>query len=283
MRKVLISITLLLLPLLAGAQAQINTKKVKIADFPEKVTKVVMTGNDFYDILLKEEVAAIWRLSPYEFCTLDEFNRLKHDDSYYFLLTVDGQFRKETEPGISFLTLVKGGKGAGSGIGKMLEVVSVPIASADDPSGREFVFMPVILDMIQKHTEACMNKDLNGLVGLSNSSLNMSKAGNMELIFSEDDLAEEVDRPFRDLNFDSDMIVTDEGSADRYIETNAADKLVSFVVAPSDPQPGSYCYKMLINAQTHELYYFRKHRISAKYGAGFLKEDINRISSSRGR
>ena len=137
--------------------------------------------------------------------------------------------------------------------------------------------------MIQKHTEACMNKDLNGLAGLSNSSLNMSKAGNMELIFSEDDLAEEVDRPFRDLNFDSDMTVTDEGSADRYIETNAADKLVSFVVAPSDPKPGSYCYKMLINAQTHELYYFRKHRISAKYGAGFLKEDINRINSSRGR
>ena len=34
-----------LMPMMAGAQAQIDTKKMKIADFPEKVTKVVLTGS----------------------------------------------------------------------------------------------------------------------------------------------------------------------------------------------------------------------------------------------
>ena len=82
MRRLFILITAVLLPLLASAQAQINTKKVKIADFTEKTTKIVLTGNDFYDIKLRKEITAGWTLSPYEFCTLEEFNSLKTSDNY---------------------------------------------------------------------------------------------------------------------------------------------------------------------------------------------------------
>ena len=60
-------------------------------------------------------------------------------------------------------------------------------------------------------------------------------------------------------------------------------KLVSYVVAPTEALPGSYCYKMLINAETHEIYYYSRHKISKKYGAGFLPEDIKRINSYRNR
>ena len=135
MKKLLILMTAALIPLIAGAQAQVNTKKIKIADFPQKVTKIVLTGNDFYDLALRDEIAAGWTLSPYEFCTVDEFNTLKHNDNYYFLITADGKFKKENEPGLTFITLVKGGKGASHGIDKMLEIVSIPIASAENPSG----------------------------------------------------------------------------------------------------------------------------------------------------
>ena len=165
----------------------------------------------------------------------------------------------------------------------MLEIVNIPIASAEDPDGRELLFLPVLLDIIQEHALKSMEKDINGYMGLSNYSLNMSKAGNMNIVFSEDDLSSEITREFRDLNFDSDMTVTDEDEADELITDNAANTLVSYVVAPSDPRPGSYCYKMLINAQTHELYYFRKHKISKRYGPGFLTEDIRRINSYRRR
>ena len=82
MRKTITFIISLLLPLLAGAQAQINTKKVKISDFTQKVTKVVLNGNEFFDITFQEEVTARWRISPYEFCTLEEFEQLKNDENY---------------------------------------------------------------------------------------------------------------------------------------------------------------------------------------------------------
>ena len=166
MKRILIFMAAVLFPLMANAQAQINTKKIKIADFTQKTTKVVLTGNDFYDVALRNEIATGWTLSHTEFCTLDEFEILKYDDNFYFLITADGQFRKESTPGIVFLTLIKGGRGAGNGIDGMLEIVSVPISSVDDPSGREYAFLPAFIDIIQNYTEASMNRDINGYIGL---------------------------------------------------------------------------------------------------------------------
>ncbi len=281
MKKIIILLTALTLPLLAGAQAQITTKKVKVGDFMEKVTKVVLSGNDFHDIAIKEEITARWRISPYEFCTLEEFEALKGNDQYYFLVPVAGQFRRETAPGIKFLTLVKGGKGSEKGIGDMLEVVSMPFSSAEYPSGREFVFLPAMIDIIQEHTLASMEKDINAYGGLGNYTMNIYKSGGMTIIFSEDDLSDRIDEEMKKSRFDDRMIIKDEDEADMYMDKNTAGTLVSYVVAPTEPVVGSYCYKMLIDAETHKLHYFRKHRIGKKVGAGFLPEDIIKITATR--
>lgn len=282
MRRMLILLASLALPLMAGAQAQINTKKIKISDFTGKVTKVVLTGNAFYDSSLKDEIASRWRISPYEFCTTEEFGSLKVSDEYYFLVTTSGRFRKEETPGIMFLTLVKGGPKAASGIDEMLEVVSMPLCPTENPSGRELVFLPAFIDIIQQYTLDSMEKDLSGYTGLSNYTLNMPKSGGMDIIFAEEDLSSEITRTFRDIHFDSSISVTDEDSADDYVIGNEPDVLVSYTVTPDSPQPGSYCYKMLISPSTHEIYYYRRHRINKKTGPGFLAEDLKRIITYRG-
>lgn len=276
MKKFLIFIVLAVMPFTAFAQAQIDTKKVKIGDFTQKVTKIVLTGRALYDGVLQDEVAARWRISPYEFCSLDEFNSLKGNDNYYFLITTAGQFKRETEPSLQFLTLVKGGKKASKGIDEMLEIVSLPIASADDPSGRELVFLPVFLTIIQEYTLDSMEKDYNAYGGLSNYNANLSKATDMNIVFSENDL----DSSIQESDCEG-FIITDEDSADNFITTNPPGTLVSYVAAPSDPVNGSFCYKMLIDAQTYELYYYRKHRINAKSGAGFMPYDLRSITTAR--
>ena len=48
MKKFLILALAIMIPVTMSAQAQINTKKVKIEDFTEKTTKVVLTGNIFF-------------------------------------------------------------------------------------------------------------------------------------------------------------------------------------------------------------------------------------------
>lgn len=281
MKKLIILFAALIMPLMAGAQAQITTKKVKLEDFTQKITKIVLNGNPFYDTSLKEEIAARWRISPYEFCTLEEFDKLKGNDRYYFLMLIQGQFRKETAPGLQFLSLVKGGQGADKGIDEMLEVVSLPFASAEYPTGRELVFLPALLDIIQNYTLQAMENDFNAYGGLSNTVQKLSKSSGMTIVFSEDDLNSMVSKAVTDQLFDRTMILTDEDDADSYMLDNVSGTLVSYVVVPTEPMKGSYCYKMLIDAQTHELYYYRKHKISAKTGAGFLPEDIEKITKAR--
>jgi len=275
MKKILLFFAFAIMTASAFAQAQIDTKKVKISDFTQKVTKVVLTGSALYDGVLQDEVAARWRISPYEYCTLDEFNSLKGNDKYYFLITTKGQFKKEAEPSLQFLTLVKGGRNASKGIDEMLEIVSMPISSADDPSGRELVFLPVFLTIIQEYTLDSMDRDYSAYLGLSNYTSNISKASEKNIVFSENDIAPNVE-----MGDCASFIVTDEDSADEMIMNNAQNTLVSYVVAPAEPVNGSFCYKMLIDAQTYELYYYRKHRISAKSGAGFLPYDIRSINAA---
>lgn len=276
MKKILLIIALAAISASAFAQAQIDTKKVKIGDFTQKVTKVVLTGSALFDGVLQDEVAARWRVSPYEFCSLEEFNSLKNSDKYYFLLTTKGQFKKETEPSLQFLTLVKGGNQASKGIDEMLEIVSLPIASAEDPSGRELVFLPAFLNIIQKYTVDSMDKDYSAYAGLGNYTSRISKSEGMNIVFSEDDLDATVTE-----NEPAGFVVTDEDSADKFVMDNTPNTLVSYVAAPSNPVNGSFCYKMLVNAETYELYFYRKHRINAKNGPGFMPYDIRHINISR--
>ena len=68
MKKIILAAVSVLVPVIMSAQAQINTKKEKIEDFTEKTTKVVLTGNMFFDQTFMEEVQNRWRISPFEFC-----------------------------------------------------------------------------------------------------------------------------------------------------------------------------------------------------------------------
>lgn len=278
MKKAFAIIIAILMPVFSWGQAQINTKKVKLSDFTQKVTKVVLSGNEFMDSAFKDEITARWRISPYEFCTMDEFNLLKTNSDFYFLLITNGQFKKDLSPSIQFLTLVKGGDGAYKGIDDMLEVVSMPIASAQFPSGREIVFLPAFLDIIQSYTLDSMEKDSNAYGGLGNYSGSISRAEGLDIVISRDDIAEDAVIPE---SKGERVTIMDEEDADGLMLDNAPNTIVSYVVAPFEAQPGAFCYKMLIDTQTHTLHYYKRHKISAKAGAGFLTEDLKRIYSVR--
>ena len=279
MKKILILLVAALsIPALMvmAAQAQITTKKVKIEDFTEKVTKVVLSGNMFYDSTLKEAVREHWTISPYEFCSIEDFQEMKTDADYYFLIKVKGQFRKESGPGIEFLSLLKGGPEAEKGLDKMLELITFPYAAVDSPSGRETVFLPLMLNIVQQHVLSSIATDIVAYSPLIAYSNNIGKIKGKQVIMAEEDLSADV-LQLEDDYLKAPIVVTDMDTADEYVAGNVADAVVSYTVCPEDPQPGAFCYKMLVNAEDGELYYFRKHRITRKTGPGFLVEDMNRI------
>lgn len=282
MKRILLLMIMTAMPLIMSAQAQIVTKDAKIEDFQEKTTKIVLTGNEFFDSALSEEIRTRWNISPYEFCTLEDFNSLKESSDYYFLLCVKSRFRKEPEPGIQMLTLIKGGEKADKGLGKMLELVSIPLCSARYPSGREMIFLPALIDIMQEQVIHVLSSSISAYSSLSEASGNMSDARDMSIVFSEDDLSDEVTEEMLSQYFHDGIILSDETGADDLMLGNMENTLVSYTVTPFEPTAGSsFCYKMLIDAGTHELYYFKKHRITKKAGAGFLPEDLMRITAGR--
>ena len=281
MKRFLVLLASIIISFAAYAQAQITTKKVKISDFPEKTTKVVLTGNILFDAVLKDEIAARWRIAPYEFCTLQEFHELKGKENHYFLIPTKGQFKTENEPGLQFLTLVKGGKNAENGINQMLEIVSLPIASAEDPSGRELTFLPAFITILQQYTMDSIENDLNAYIGLTNYSKNLASTSTMTILFAEEDLDAKMNPETRAMYLKNGVETTDMDTADRMLTTAAPNTVVSYVATPTDTKNGSYCYKMLIDTQTHRLCYFKKHRINAKYGPGFADYDLKSIATTR--
>jgi|UniRef100_UPI004029CDB6 hypothetical protein len=269
----------LLLTTDALGQAQITTRREKLKDFTSKTTKVVLTGDEFLDEAVKESVAATWTVSPYEFCSNEEFQNLKGNADFYFLMVVKGQFRRESEPGIDMLTLVKGGEGADKSINDMFEVVSFPLRSTEDPSGREFVLLPAFLKIIQEHTTSLTDTEMKAY---SNIGAKDSKRLRIKRIFFwSEDFAPQVDEQTK-RSLDEDILIKeDEDEVDEIFSEGTFNTVVSYVVAPSEPVNGSICYKMLIGSDNHELYYFKKHKITAKSGKGFLSSDIKSIKLLR--
>lgn len=269
----------LLLTTDALGQAQITTRREKLKDFTSKTTKVVLTGDEFLDEAVKESVAATWTVSPYEFCSNEEFQNLKGNADFYFLMVVKGQFRRESEPGIDMLTLVKGGEGADKSINDMFEVVSFPLRSTEDPSGREFVLLPAFLKIIQEHTTSLTDTEMKAY---SNIGAKDSKRLRIKRIFFwSEDFAPQVDEQTK-RSLDEDILIKEnEDEVDEIFTEGTFNTVVSYVVAPSEPVNGSICYKMLIGSDNHELYYFKKHKITARNGKGFLSSDIKSIKLLR--
>ena len=258
MKKIcLLLLCLVLMPCICLGQAKIYTKKVRLSDFPTKTTKIVLTGNDLLDSPLKEEIARRWRISPYEFCEPQEYDGIKKSTDYYFLRMVDID-------GVTSLSLYK----------ESLEVINLPYCTAGDPSGREILFMPAFIDIMQNFVMDSINSDMTGYLGLRNYTKNMLRSNGLRVYVSKEDLNTDFDPKWEQ----KDIFIVDEDDADDIFLEERQNSLVSYCVKPTPGSKKRSGYVFLIDAQTHKLYYYTSHKTSDK-NCGFTSGDMNFIYS----
>lgn len=255
----------------AAAQAQIKTRRVRISDFTTKTTKVVLRGED--DLLssaIVSEVTSRWRLSPYEFCDTAEYGQLKSSSDYYFLLLTGGS--GEGGSGILSLTLVKGGKEQDPDPSKeSLTLVRFPLCSAEKASGRELALLPAAIDIIQDFTYRAMLSDKNAYSNLTAYSARYAKRKVERIVFAPEDVS-----GVKSELLGGGISVCEE--ADEVFETGEEGTLVSFIVAPPAPAAGGqFCYKMLIDAGTHELHRFRRERIKGPSAVTYTNSEVRKL------
>lgn len=280
MRKVILTMAFILCGLVLMAQGRVSTRKYILNDFQDKITKVVLPGSDLLDGALRQEIVKGWTISPFEFCTTSDFEKLKRSSNYYFLLTGEVQFKGETRPSLVFLTLVKGGPEAGEGTTGMHEVISLPLCAAGISTGRELVYLGAMVEAVQTFTESAMISEKTAYLGSGWFNGNYSREGKMMSIWmSQDDIDSSVKDPSRYL--DDDFRIVPEDDSDGHFLSGDFNTLSSYVVAPTNPVPGSWCYKMLFEANSHRLFYISRHKISDTRGAGFLDGDLRKIAKAR--
>lgn len=270
MKKFCIIITaFLLLGQSLSAQLQIRTHKEKISDFMEKVTMVVLTGNDSLDVPIREAVKNFWTISAYELCSTEEFEALKANEDYYFLAV------GSDNNGLRSWYLVKGG--GKKPLESMLNVATVAICPADGFTGREESLLPALACLLQNLVGKAIGRPYTGS-GLTISS--PKKALGIPLYLCPEEFSAALSDTEAGPLKEKEIYLVDRASADcTFMEADKA--AVCFVVAPISPKKKQVSYVYLVDASTFELYYFKKHKISDATDCGLLPEDLKAFMKGR--
>lgn len=273
MKRTLLTLILLIFCVLTlGAQAKIYTKKMKVADFTEKTLKVVLSGSEMTDVPFKAEVIKRWKLSPYEFCTQEEFHTLKTDPNYYFMFIVG----KKDE--LDHLEVVKGNPNPGENLEKMLSVVSLPIRATGNKSIRYLVYLGAYLDFFQTFISEAMVNDIIGYSGLSRKALNARATEGSTFLLADCDLARQsIDGETQVKMEQTRMRVVSEEDATEALLNASPSTLVSYCIRPVNIPKYKYYYTFLIGADDHKLYYCRKRYYVKDEEAGFTVSAIKNL------
>lgn len=155
-------VSILLLQSFCGwGQLRIYTRAYMMQDFRSKPTKVVLSGSQEFNSVLRREVTSLWTVSPFEFCSEGEYKKQKDNPDCYFL-------HPEIEKGIVFLTLSRGGKkNDDDALKRPITLVSLPISGESDNSGRELIYMPAFISIIQDYADIAVSSEFAAYRGLN--------------------------------------------------------------------------------------------------------------------
>lgn len=248
MKKFILIAMMAILPALCWGQGKVYTKKARMEDFSSRITKVVVDGESMLALTFKEEIMSRWRISPFEFCTSEDYARIKGNNNYFFLNLV-------IDEGVAFMQLTRGGDENADMLHRPFEVVRLPFAADGASTGQEFSFLGAIVDVLQNFTEASIESDMVGYASLSSYSTNQLKGKTVYL--SPDD-------------------------ADKAMLEEKAGAVCGIIVSPVEITKKSSCYRMLISADTHELFYFEQQRYKQPADRYFTEHEAKEFEKRNG-
>ncbi len=263
---------------------KVSSKYESIENFSSKTTMVVLPyDGSIPNIMLRQVIKEQWYLSPYEYCTQEEFETLKTNPDYYFLIkVVETQGDKELL-GVEKLSLRKGGAQAQEGIDKMPELISIPLQILDSElTDDEIQLISLSADIIQDYVIETVRMEGDPYIGAELFSSLLEDVGDVEILFSEDCLAHPVDKySILNLNMAKEIVVLE----DHKFITSALDSyrpstLIPLIISASGNVADTKCYKFLISTQTKRVVYYSDHTLSKRKPRGFLKKDIRAIVKS---
>lgn len=281
MKKILVAGLMLVSTLMLSGQAPFPDKE-EIQQFSVSKTCVVLEDDPFsvYNQYIKEAVQSFWKITPYEFIEVKDFNLRRRDPQYSFIVLTQTNFEKDKANGLfNFLNLLQGQK-VGS-IGEMPEICAIPLSFAGEEDLDYGYKLGAILSFMQKHAEMIKeDPSLTGRKYLKYYNKFIPDVAGKTILVKQEDLAPQIAtiEALKAIYSNKIEIVTEEDIV-KAIESKAPATVILHKVGPVGEDTGSgYCFKMLIGTDDANMYYYNQHVINKTNPNGLLAADLKRLA-----
>jgi hypothetical protein len=279
MRRLLLMYALLLPAVLLSGQAPFPDQD-EIKQFKASKTCVVLEDDPFssYNIYIKEAVKACWKITPYEFISVKDFNVRRLNPTYSFLVITQTNFDKDPSHGLyNFLNLLQG-KDVNK-LAEMPEICAIPLSFAGVNDLIYSYKLGAIVSFMQKHAQKISeDNSLTLRKYLKYYNKNMPDIKNKTILVEQDDLTPQIStiKKIKAIYSHSIEIVTDD-KITKAIEDKTPDTVILHKVGPMGDRDSGFCFIMLIGTDDSELYYYNLHMVDKANPNGLLSDDLKRL------
>jgi hypothetical protein len=280
-RTIVITIALLLPAVLLPGQAPFPDKD-EIKQFNASKTCVVLEDDPFssYNIYIKEAVKACWKITPYDFITVKDFNVRRLNPAYSFLVITQTNFDKDKSHGLyNFLNLLQG-KDVNK-LGEMPEICAIPLSFAGVNDLVYSYKLGAIVSFMQKHAQKISeDPSLTLRKYLKYYNKNIPGIRNKTILVEQEDLTPEIATidKIKAIYTSNIEIVTDEEII-KAIENKTPNTVILHKVGPMGDRHSGYCFLILIGTDDSELYYYNLHMVDKANPDGLLPADLKRLEN----
>jgi hypothetical protein len=280
MRKILIIMVILSLPVIVRAQNQTPfPSKDEIKQFMSSKTCVVLEADPFYNAYIKEAVKDFWNITPYEFIEVKEFNIRRLDPAYSFIVLTETNFDRDKSGSVfNFINLLQGKK-----VDKLVElpeICAVPLSFQGVDDNEYGYKLGIILSFMQKHARMISDDpSLTGRRYLRYYNKNIPEVIKKTILVKKEDLSPGISTigSIKAI-YSHDIRIASEDDIRDAIARKAPDTLILHKVGPVGNWKTGYCFKMLIGADDADMYYYNYHLIDSKSPNGLLESDLKRLA-----
>jgi hypothetical protein len=265
--------------LLKGQSAPFPSKD-EIKQFTASKTCVVLEDEPFssYNVYIKAGVNSFWKITPFEFISVAEFNVRRLNPAYSFIvLTQTGFDKDKTNSLYNFINLLQG-KNVKK-IGEMPEICAIALSSAGEDDIDYSYKLGAILSFIQKHAQMISeDPSLTGRKYLKYYNKYTPEVHSKKILVKKEDLAPEIASIEKVKAIYTNQIeIVSEDEIVKAITNKSPNTLILHKVGPAGNKNSALCFKMLIGTDDSNMYYYNQHTIDKNNPNGLLPADLKRF------
>jgi len=281
MKNILTVLFLFSLAGIVSGQAPFPNKD-EIKQFKDSKTCVVFEADPFssFNSYIREAMAKNWKVTPYEFIDVNEFNVRRLDPAFSFIVLTETHFDKDKSNSVfNFINLLQG-KDVEK-LNENPEICAVPLSFAGE-DGLEYGYkLGVFLEFIQKHAQLIMeDPSKTGRKYLKFYNQNIPALTKKKILVKKEDLAQDIGTIERiKAIYSNDIEIVTEEVIMKAIEEKTLGTVILHKVGPmEETEYMGYCFKMLIGTDDANMYYYNLHTIDKSNPNGLLPADLKRLA-----